>query len=137
MAQLLKGQVLLLMVLTATEMWLTAEPQTVDSDFRAKGTKLVVEAENWLCLLRSTSRRWKLNLPGLIFKEAPQVSQQKAKKREAVPCIFRKKICTILLPSYPNFKELKRSQEPRCVNAGTASRFPRASLRIAFATNPR
>lgn len=74
----------------------------MDCDFRAKGRKMVVEVENWLCLLRITSRRLKLNLPGLIFRDDPQASQQKAKKREAVPCIFRKKnVCMILIPSYP------------------------------------
>lgn len=78
---------------------------SADGDFMAKGKKLVVEEGNWLCLLRGSNRRSKLNLPGLIFRDAPGTSQQKANKREAVPCIFRKKhVCMILFPSYSTLK---------------------------------
>lgn len=104
---------------------------SADGDFMAKGKKLVVEEENQLCLLRGSSKRPKLNLPGLIFRDAPGTSQQKA-KREAVPCIFGKKCLHDPVPIILHFKDLKHSQEPRRVNAGTASRFhaPASELRL-------
>lgn len=62
-----------------------------DSDFRATLRRLVVEAENWPCLLSCSSRRLKWKLPGLLLSDAPWVSQQKAKDRGCNLHLQRKK----------------------------------------------
>lgn len=62
-----------------------------DCDFRATPRRLLVEAENWLCLFSCSSRRLKWKLPGLLLSDAPWVSQQKAKDRGCNLHLQRKK----------------------------------------------
>lgn len=72
-----------------------------DSDFRATPRRLVVEAENWPCLLSCSSRRLKWKLPGLLLSDAPWVSQQKAKDRGCNLHLQRKKTKTHLHDPVP------------------------------------